>query len=95
MFESKRAENPNTRFPPNADSDMVAEWPRRQAQTKAAVKKAKPLGEKILEDIRKRTSQVGETIKPAMENSTLARNTSKEAEHIAHALVKVGVFVLC
>ncbi|XP_047426599.1 laminin subunit gamma-3 [Mugil cephalus] len=68
--------------------NMVAEWPRRQTQTKAAMKKARPAGEKILGDVRRRTSQIAEMIKPALENSSLARNTSEEAEALAHAVAK-------
>ncbi|KAA8584390.1 hypothetical protein FQN60_008175 [Etheostoma spectabile] len=36
---------------------MVREWPRQQAQTKAAMKKERPLEEKVLADVRKRLAE--------------------------------------
>ncbi len=70
---------------------MVREWPRRQAQTKAAMKKERPLEEKVLADVRKRVSQIEKMLKPALENSSLSSNTTKEAEQTAHAVAKVCV----
>ncbi|XP_056260145.1 laminin subunit gamma-3 [Seriola aureovittata] len=74
--------------------NMVREWPRRQAQTKAAVKKEKPLEEKVLADVRKRVSQIEKMLKPALENSSLSSNTTKEAERAAHALAKESKVIL-
>lgn len=70
-------------------SDMVKEWPRRQAQTRAALKKERPLQEKVLTDVRKRVSQIEVTLKPALENSSLSSNTTRDAEETAHAVAKV------
>lgn len=75
--------------PTSFRSDMVREWPQRQTQTKAAMKKKKPLEEKVLADVRKRVSQIDKLLKPALENSSLARETAREAEHTAHAVAKV------
>ncbi len=72
-------------------SDMVRDWPRRQAQTQAAIKKKRPLEEKVLADVRKRVSQIEKTLKPALENSSLYSNTTKEAVQRAQAVAKVGV----
>uniref|UniRef100_A0A3B5B3F7 Laminin subunit gamma-3-like n=1 Tax=Stegastes partitus TaxID=144197 RepID=A0A3B5B3F7_9TELE len=77
-------------FPPVLHSDMVAEWPRRQAQTRAAMKKEKPLEEKVLVDVRRRVSQIEKMLKPALENSSLSSNTTKEAEQTAHTVAKVS-----
>ncbi|XP_040915110.1 laminin subunit gamma-3 isoform X1 [Toxotes jaculatrix] len=74
--------------------NMVREWPRRQAQTKAAMKKEKPLEEKVLADVRKRVSQIEKMLKPALENSTLSSNTTKELEQTAHSLAKESKAVL-
>ncbi|XP_023279771.1 laminin subunit gamma-3 [Seriola lalandi dorsalis] len=74
--------------------NMVREWPRRQAQTKAAVKKEKPLEEKVLADVRKRVSQIEKMLKPALENSSLSSNITKEAERAAHALAKESKVIL-
>uniref|UniRef100_UPI0037E9A314 laminin subunit gamma-3 n=1 Tax=Semicossyphus pulcher TaxID=241346 RepID=UPI0037E9A314 len=73
---------------------MVKEWPSRQAQTQAALKKKKPLEEKVLVDVRKKVSQIKKTLKPALENSSLSSNTSKEAEQTAHAVAKESKAVL-
>lgn len=74
--------------------NMVAEWPRRQAQTKAAMKKEKPLQEKVLVDVRKRVSQIEKMLKPALENSSLSSNTTKEAEQTAHTVAKDSKAIL-
>lgn len=71
------------------DSDMVREWPRRQEQTKAALKKEKPLGEKVLADVRRKVSQIEKMLEPVMENASLARNSTKELERATHTLAKV------
>uniref|UniRef100_UPI003AAB3729 laminin subunit gamma-3 n=1 Tax=Centroberyx gerrardi TaxID=166262 RepID=UPI003AAB3729 len=68
--------------------DMQREWPRREAQTKAAVRKEKPLEEKVLADVRKKVKQVEKMLKPALENSSLSTATAKEAEHTANAVAK-------
>lgn len=70
---------------------MVSEWPRKQVQTKAAMKKERPLEEKVLADVRDRVSQIKQMLKPALENSSLSSNTTKEAEQTAHAVAKVCV----
>ncbi|XP_068430777.1 laminin subunit gamma-3 [Clinocottus analis] len=67
---------------------MAREWPRRQAQTKAALKKERPLQDKVLADVRKRVSQMEKMLKPALENSNLSSNSTKEAEQTAHAVAK-------
>lgn len=68
---------------------MVTEWPRQQAQTKAAMKKGKPLEEKVLAEVRKRVSQIEKKLSPALGNSSSFSNTTKEAEQTAHAVAKV------
>lgn len=72
---------------------MVREWPRQQAQTKAAMKKERPLEEKVLAEVKKRVSQIEETLKPALESSSFSSNTTKEVEKTAHAVAKVCVCV--
>lgn len=72
---------------------MVKEWPRRQAQTKAAVKKERPLREKVISEVRKRVSQIRETLKPALENSTVSGNATKELNQMADNVAKVCVCV--
>lgn len=74
-------------FFPNLHSDMVSQWPRQQAQTKAAMKKGRLLEEKVLAEIKKRVSQIDETLRPALKNVTA--NTTKEAEQTAQAVAKV------
>ena len=66
---------------------MVGQWPRQQAQTKAAMKKGRPLEEKVLAEIKKRVSQINEMLRPALKNVTA--NTTKEAEQTAQAVAKV------
>lgn len=68
---------------------MVTEWPRQQAQTKTAMKKEKPLKEKVLAEVRKRVSQIEKKLNPALGNSSLFSNTTKEAEQTAHSVAKV------
>lgn len=68
---------------------MQREWPRRQAQTRAALKKERPLEEKVLGDVRRRVKQVAKMLNPALENSSLPNATAKEAEYEAHAVAKV------
>ncbi|XP_029371382.1 laminin subunit gamma-3 isoform X2 [Echeneis naucrates] len=74
--------------------NMVREWPRRQAQTKAALKKERPLEEKVLADVRKRVSQIDQMLKPALENSSLSSNITKEVEQTAQALAKESKAIL-
>ncbi|XP_060916773.1 laminin subunit gamma-3 [Labrus mixtus] len=73
---------------------MVKDWPQRQAQTRAAVKKEKPLEDKVLADVRKKVSQIEKMLKPALENSSLSSNTSKEAELTARAVAKESKAIL-
>ncbi|XP_059214275.1 laminin subunit gamma-3 [Centropristis striata] len=73
---------------------MVKEWPRRQAQTKAALKKERLLEEKVLADVRKKFSQIDKILKPALVNSSLSSNTTKEAEQTAHAVAKESKAIL-
>lgn len=72
---------------------MVREWPRRQTQTKAAIKKERPLEEKVLADVRKRVSQIETMLKPVLEDSSFS-NTTKEAEQTAHAVAKESKTIL-
>ncbi|XP_028274254.1 laminin subunit gamma-3 [Parambassis ranga] len=74
--------------------NMVVEWPRRHAQTKAAIKKERPLKEKVLTDVRKKVTQITKILKPALENSSLSVNASKEAEKTAHAVAKESKAIL-
>ncbi|XP_053709504.1 laminin subunit gamma-3 isoform X1 [Synchiropus splendidus] len=67
---------------------MVREWPRRQAHTRAALKKERPLQEKVLVDVKKRVTEIDKMVKPALNNATAARNISNEAEQMAHAAAK-------
>ncbi|TNN53381.1 Laminin subunit gamma-3 [Liparis tanakae] len=73
---------------------MAREWPRRQAQTKTALKKERPLQDKVLADVRKRLSQIEKTLNPALENLNLSSNTTKEAEQTAHAVAKESKAIL-
>lgn len=73
---------------------MVSEWPRRQAETRSALKKARPLEDKILASIEKRVSYIQELLTPAAENSSVSRNVTKEAEETAHAVAKVRIYGL-
>lgn len=72
---------------------MVKKWPHQQAQTKAAVKKERPLREKVISDVRKRVSQIRETLKPALENSSVSRNATEELNQMANNVAKVCVCV--
>lgn len=72
-------------------SDMVSEWPRQQAQTRSALKKKRPLEDKILAGIKKRVSHIEEMLKPAAENSSVSRNITKEAEKTAQAVANVCI----
>lgn len=67
---------------------MVRVWPIQQAQTTAAIKKAKPLEEKVLADVKTKVSEIETMLKSALENSTLS-NITKEAEQAAHDVAKV------
>nr|XP_040053897.1 laminin subunit gamma-3 isoform X2 [Gasterosteus aculeatus aculeatus] len=73
---------------------MVREFPRRRTQTEAAVKKGRPLEEKVLADVRKKVSQIEKMLKPALENSSLSSNATKEAERRAHAVAKESKAIL-
>ncbi|KAM4527482.1 laminin subunit gamma-3 [Odontesthes bonariensis] len=74
--------------------DMVTEWPRRQAKTKAALKKERPLQEKVLSEVSKKVSQIEKMLEPAMENSSLTSNTTKEVEQMANDMAKKSKAVL-
>lgn len=79
----------------NHASDMEREWPHREAQTKAALKKERPLQEKVLADVKRKVTQVEKMLKPALENSSLSANITREAEQTAHAMAKVQPCVAC
>lgn len=64
------------------------EWPRLEAQTKAAVRKEKPLGEKVLADVRRKVKQVDKMLKQATENTKLSGSTAGEAWNMAQATAK-------
>ncbi|KAK6316218.1 hypothetical protein J4Q44_G00137420, partial [Coregonus suidteri] len=68
--------------------DMQREWPRRKAQTKAALKKETLLREKVLEDVNKKVNQTERVLRPALDNATLSNATAEQAEHTAHNLSK-------
>lgn len=74
---------------------MASEWPRQQAQTQAALKKEKPLEDRILAAIEKRVSHIEEMLKPAEENSSVSRNVTREAEETAQAVAKVCLSQAC
>ncbi|KAM4720367.1 laminin subunit gamma-3 [Anableps anableps] len=73
---------------------MVEEWPRRQTQTKTALKKQRPLEEKVLSEVRKRIKQIEKMLEPARENASLTRNTTQEAEQMAHDVAKGSKAIL-
>lgn len=93
VVEGKDAESDAITLHREVDS-MVKEWPRRQAQTKAAVKKERPLREKVISEVRKRVSQIRETLKPALENSTVSGNATKELNQMADNVAKESKAVL-
>lgn len=70
---------------------MVSEWPRRRAQTQSALKKERPLGDKILASIEKKVSHIREMLEPAAENSSLSRKVAEEAAETADAVAKVCI----
>lgn len=74
---------------------MVKEWPRRQAQTKTALKKQRPQEEKVLSEVRKKVKQIEKMLDPARENASLTRNITKEAEQMAHDVAKVCACFVC
>ncbi|KAG5834495.1 hypothetical protein ANANG_G00262110 [Anguilla anguilla] len=63
--------------------DMKKEWPRTQAQTKAAVKKERMVEENILGDARKKAKQAERIVKLALENSTLSNSTASQAKSLS------------
>nr|XP_006640850.2 PREDICTED: laminin subunit gamma-3 [Lepisosteus oculatus] len=69
---------------------MKKSWPRKTAQTKASMKKAKIVKEKILEDSKKKTKQGERMLRYAVDNSTLANSTAREAQGIASEASKVA-----
>ncbi|XP_061913004.1 laminin subunit gamma-3 [Entelurus aequoreus] len=75
-------------------NNMVREWPHRQAQTKAAMKKERPLKDKVLAVVTKRISEIETILEPALENSSLARNASGEAELTANIVAQESKGVL-
>lgn len=72
---------------------MQREWPQRQAQTKAALKRERLLREKVLEDVSKKVNQTKRVLRPALESATLSNATAQEAKHTANALSKVSMGV--
>lgn len=72
---------------------MQREWPQRQAQTKAALKRERLLREKILEDVSKKVNQTKRVLRPALESATLSNATAQQAKHTANALSKVSMGV--
>ncbi|KAK7896102.1 hypothetical protein WMY93_021427 [Mugilogobius chulae] len=68
--------------------DMVKEWPRQQLQTKAVLKKERPLRDKVLAEVKRKVAQLEEMLKPALENSSDAANVSNAAEQIAQSVAK-------
>ncbi|XP_070408564.1 laminin subunit gamma-3 isoform X2 [Nothobranchius furzeri] len=74
--------------------NMVAQWPHQQAQTRAAVKKVRPLEDKVLVEVRKTVQKVEKALEAAVENSNLVINTTKEAEHIAQAAAQESKTIL-
>ncbi|XP_032425902.1 laminin subunit gamma-3 [Xiphophorus hellerii] len=74
--------------------NMVKEWPRRQAQTKTALKKQRPQEEKVLSEVRKKVKQIEKMLDPARENASLTRNITKEAEQMAHDVAKGSKAIL-
>ncbi|KAM7392591.1 hypothetical protein PAMA_007618 [Pampus argenteus] len=74
--------------------NMVREWPRLHIQTKAAMKKERPLGQKVLAEVRKKVSHIHNVLKPAVEKSSLSSNISKEAEHTADAVAEESKNIL-
>ncbi|XP_034565301.1 laminin subunit gamma-3 isoform X1 [Notolabrus celidotus] len=73
---------------------MMKEWPNQHTQTQAAIKKEKPLEDKVLADVRRKVSQIERMLKPALETSSLASNTTKEAEQTAQAVAKESKGIL-
>ncbi|KAJ3605945.1 hypothetical protein NHX12_027988 [Muraenolepis orangiensis] len=67
---------------------MARDWPRLEAQTRLAVKKERPLEEKVLADVRKKVKQVEKTLRPARENTDLSNATAHEARETAMATTK-------
>ncbi|CAL8406287.1 unnamed protein product [Arctogadus glacialis] len=64
---------------------MERDWPRLQAQTRLAVKKERPLEEKVLADVRKKVKQVEKMLNPALGNTRLSNATAHEALEMATA----------
>ncbi|KAF6721114.1 Laminin subunit gamma-3 [Oryzias melastigma] len=74
--------------------NTVEEWPHLQAQTKAAVKKEKHLREKVLPDVRRKLSQVEKNLQPAVENTNMSNNATKEAKQRTQNVEKESKAVL-
>ncbi|XP_057674386.1 laminin subunit gamma-3 [Corythoichthys intestinalis] len=74
--------------------NMAREWPRLQAQTRAALKKKKPLEDKVLAGVTNLASEIREMLRPARENSRLAKNASREAEQTAGTVAEESKLVL-
>ncbi|KAJ7988353.1 hypothetical protein DPEC_G00322680 [Dallia pectoralis] len=68
--------------------DMQREWPQKQIQTNAALKKEKHLRGKVLEDVRKKLNQTAGVLKPALGSITLSKATTEQAERTAQALTE-------
>ena len=72
---------------------MERDWPRLQAQTRLAVKKERPLEEKVLADVRKKVKQVEKMLNPALGNTRLSNATAHEALETATAAANVRLRV--
>ncbi|XP_062333878.1 laminin subunit gamma-3 [Osmerus eperlanus] len=68
--------------------DIQREWPARQTQTRAAQRKERLLGEKLLPDVRRKMGLAQEVLTTALENATLSNATARQAEPTAHTLAK-------
>ncbi|XP_063067162.1 laminin subunit gamma-1 [Engraulis encrasicolus] len=67
---------------------MHKEWPRKQSQTKAAVRKAWVLEEKLLQDVGKKVKVAERAFRPAQEDASQARDTATQAEANANTISK-------
>ncbi|XP_051552482.1 laminin subunit gamma-3-like [Myxocyprinus asiaticus] len=68
--------------------DIEQDWPKLPTLSKGFLKREKVLKEKTLVEVKKRVKQGERMIKPALENSTFASNTAKQAEEIADTVAK-------
>ena len=68
---------------------MQKEWPRKQAQTKAAVRKARVVEERVLTEAKKKTKIAERVVQAAVKNATQANITATQAEDTANTVSKV------